>query len=84
MLVTGVKQRACGWITPGQRIEDWMLTTKGPGTGFSPDRLGEVLGRIAARPIPEDVVLTEDDLIPTLGDGYVSGNPGRRVVVGLH
>jgi len=71
-------------ITAGQRIEEWMLTTKGPGTGFSPDRLGEVLGRIAARGIPEDVVLTEDDLIPTLSDAYVTRVSGRRFVVGLN
>ncbi len=71
-------------ITPGQRIEEWMLTTKGPGTGFSPDRIGEIVGRIASRSIPEDVVLTDDDLIPTLGDAYVARVTGRRFVVGLN
>jgi len=40
-----------------------MLTTKGPGSGVSPTRLDEVLGKKAAVSIPADRVINEDDII---------------------
>jgi N,N'-diacetyllegionaminate synthase len=39
-----------------------MLAIKKPGSGLPPARLGEVLGRRAARTIEADEVLTEADV----------------------
>lgn len=50
-------------IARGQVIERPMLTTKGPGTGISPARLADVIGRRAARALEADVVLMEDDIL---------------------
>jgi len=38
------------------------LATKKPGTGLSPDRLDEVVGRRLARPVAADQLLAADDL----------------------
>jgi sialic acid synthase SpsE len=50
-------------VAKGERIERAMLTTKGPGTGISPARIYEVVGRRAARDLPPDVILREEDLV---------------------
>lgn len=50
-------------IASGSEITADMLTFKRPGTGISPDRIGEVTGRTAAVDIPEDTILTEDMLV---------------------
>lgn len=47
-------------IKAGTVITRDMLTAKRPGTGISPNRIHEVLGRIAKVDIGEDVTLTDD------------------------
>jgi N,N'-diacetyllegionaminate synthase len=47
-------------IPAGARIERGMLAAKKPGTGIPAARIDEVVGRTAARDLPEDTVLTED------------------------
>jgi sialic acid synthase SpsE len=39
-----------------------MLTTKGPGTGLSPMRLNELIGKISSKNIPADEVIMEEDI----------------------
>ena len=39
-----------------------MLTTKGPGTGISPMRMNELVGKISTRDIPADQVITNEDI----------------------
>lgn len=41
-------------------ITEEMLTFKRPGTGISPDKIGDVVGKTAAIEIEEDTILTED------------------------
>lgn len=41
------------------------LLAKKPGTGISPDRVGEVLGRRLSRPLALDELLTEEHLVAT-------------------
>ena len=41
-------------------IERHHLTTKGPGTGISPMRLNELIGKKSIKDIEEDVVLLEE------------------------
>jgi N-acetylneuraminate synthase len=50
-------------IRRGESISPGAVTVKRPGTGISPMRWEEVLGRRAARDIAEDEVLAESDLI---------------------
>ena len=40
-----------------------MLTTKGPGSGLSPMRMKEIIGRKASRDIEEDLVMYEEDIV---------------------
>src|ERR687887_545886 len=47
-------------IPAGATIERGMLAAKKPGTGIPAARMDEVVGRTAARDLPEDTVLTED------------------------
>lgn len=47
-------------IKAGEEITEAMLTFKRPGTGISPDRISEVVGKKAAVDISEDTILTED------------------------
>lgn len=47
-------------IPAGTIIEREMLTFKRPGTGISPSRLDEVIGRRATVLIPEDAVIAEE------------------------
>ncbi|MFG0283072.1 MAG: N-acetylneuraminate synthase family protein [Phycisphaerales bacterium JB039] len=49
-------------IAPGEVIQRRDLTFKRPGTGLAPWRLGEVLGRRAARAIETDAPLAPEDL----------------------
>ena len=47
-------------VPAGATIERAMLAAKKPGTGIPAARIDEVVGRTAARDLPEDTVLTED------------------------
>jgi N,N'-diacetyllegionaminate synthase len=47
-------------IPAGVVISREMLAAKKPGTGIPAARIDEVVGRTAARDLPEDTVLTED------------------------
>jgi len=49
-------------IHSGTIISRDMLTTKGPGTGISPTRLDEIIGKTAKSDIASDVVIQETDL----------------------
>lgn len=49
-------------INSGDTITADMLTTKGPGTGISPMRLDELIGKISKNNIPADQVIMEDDI----------------------
>ncbi len=53
---------AKGNIAKGTEITDSMLTFKRPGTGISPDRINEIVGKIAAVDIPDDTIFREDML----------------------
>ena len=39
-----------------------MLTTKGPGTGISPMRMKEIIGKRTLKDIDEDIVIYDIDL----------------------
>ena len=49
-------------ISSGDSITANMLTTKGPGTGISPMRLNELIGKISKIDIPADQVIMEEDI----------------------
>lgn len=49
-------------IAAGARIEPSMLTTKRPGTGISATRMDTVVGRRAARDLPENELVGVDDV----------------------
>ena len=49
-------------INSGETITTEMLTTKGPGTGISPMRLNELIGKISKIDIPADQVIMEEDI----------------------
>jgi len=49
-------------LRAGERIDPELLVCKRPGTGLAPCRLNEVAGRAAARDIPADTPLREEDL----------------------
>ena len=49
-------------INSGDTITADMLTTKGPGTGLSPMRLNELIGKISSKNIPADEVIMEEDI----------------------
>jgi len=49
-------------IKEGIVITRDMLTTKGPGTGISPARLDDLIGKTVLRNIPADVVLNDSDI----------------------
>ena len=49
-------------ITSGTPITIDMLTTKGPGTGLSPMRINELVGKTSTRDIPADQVITNEDI----------------------
>ena len=49
-------------ITSGTPITAEMLTTKGPGTGISPMRIKEIIGKISTRDIAADQVIMEEDI----------------------
>ena len=49
-------------INSGDSITADMLTTKGPGTGISPMRLNDLIGKISKIDIPEDQVIMEEDI----------------------
>jgi sialic acid synthase len=50
-------------IPAGIIITRDMLTTKGPGTGISPTRMDEVVGKKAAADIPEDIIILENMIV---------------------
>jgi sialic acid synthase SpsE len=49
-------------IKVGQKITIEMLTTKGPGTGISPTRISELIGKITIKDIPADEVINNEDI----------------------
>lgn len=49
-------------LPPGTILQRNMLTTKGPGTGISPARINDLIGKRVVRDIPADTVLNEDDI----------------------
>jgi N,N'-diacetyllegionaminate synthase len=49
-------------IEKGEEIRSDMLRTKRPGTGISPARMGEVIGKRAKNPIPQDNVIRWEEL----------------------
>ncbi len=49
-------------IPKGVTITRDMLTTKGPGTGISPARLDELIGKTTTRNLEADCVITEADI----------------------
>ena len=49
-------------VKAGEILEESMVTFKRPGTGISPSRKNQVLGRIFKRDLAEDSILTDDDL----------------------
>jgi len=49
-------------IPRGVTITREMLTTKGPGTGISPARLDELIGKTTTRDLEADSVITEADI----------------------
>ena len=49
-------------INSGDSITADMLTTKGPGTGISPMRLNDLIGKISKIDIPEDQEIMEEDI----------------------
>ena len=49
-------------ITSGIPITIEMLTTKGPGTGISPMRINEIIGKTSMRDIAKDQIIKEDDI----------------------
>ena len=49
-------------IKVGQKITIEMLTTKGPGTGISPTRISELIGKITMKDIPADEVINNEDI----------------------
>jgi len=49
-------------IKTGEKITNEMLTTKGPGTGISPTRISELIGKITIKDIPADEVINNEDI----------------------
>lgn len=49
-------------ISEGTVLTRDMLTTKGPGTGISPARLNELVGKKLNKSVSADVVLKEEDI----------------------
>ena len=54
---------SAGAIKKGTVITREMLTFKRPGTGISPDRMDEIVGRVAALDIEDDTILQENMFI---------------------
>ena len=50
-------------ILSGKPITLEMLTTKGPGTGISPMKMQDLIGKITNRDISKDEILKEEDII---------------------
>lgn len=49
-------------ISRGEMLRKEDLDVKRPGTGFSPDRISELVGRVAARDMEADTVIMDTDL----------------------
>lgn len=49
-------------IKKGEILTKQMLTIKGPGTGIPPAQLEEIIGRAAARELPEDTIIPKEAL----------------------
>ena len=50
-------------LKEGEIISRDMLTTKGPGSGISPTRMGFIIGKRIARDIDEDCVMYPEDVV---------------------
>lgn len=48
-------------IAAGEALSSEALTTKGPGTGLSPTRLSQIIGKRARRDLEADCLLAEED-----------------------
>ena len=49
-------------ISKGSIIKHNMLTTKGPGTGISPMKMGMLIGKTTKEEIPEDTIILESQI----------------------
>ena len=49
-------------IPSGSALQIEMLTTKGPGTGISPARMQDLIGKTVKHDIAADVVLNAEDI----------------------
>jgi len=49
-------------LAAGQRLETQHVGLRKPGTGLTPDRLPEILGRKLRRPVPAGTLISEEDL----------------------
>jgi len=49
-------------LPAGTKIERSMVTAKSPGTGLSPQRIYDLVGRLLVRPIKKDEPFTEEDI----------------------
>ena len=49
-------------LSSGTILSRDMLTTKGPGTGISPARLDDLIGKTIAKDVAADVVLKDEDI----------------------
>ena len=47
-------------INKGEVLDITMFTFKRPGTGISPDKINDLIGKIAAKDIEEDQIITND------------------------
>jgi N-acetylneuraminate synthase len=66
-------------LRAGTVLRATHLTFKKPGTGMSPERIKDVIGRRLARGLKADEVITEADLVPSAGaDPLAKGTSVRR------
>jgi len=49
-------------LTNGTTLSREMLTTKGPGTGISPAKMDDLIGKTVTRDLQADVVIKQDDI----------------------
>lgn len=50
-------------IKAGERIVPWHLTLKRPGTGIAPKYWEKIVGKVARRDIPKDILIKYEDII---------------------
>ncbi len=57
-----------------EKIADWMLTFKRPGSGLEPRYLEKVIGMTARRNIGKDTILQWEDLSPSISPDLIINN----------